>query len=60
MCLFCVSFLWSFFWETFLATPPNGTKLSLGKLGRATAVGNSNYTSKTSLNDAGRDSGTQN
>ena len=47
-----------FFWETFLATPPDGTKLSLGKLGRATAVGNSNYTSKTSLNDAGRDSGT--
>ena len=58
MCLFCVSFLWSFFWETFLATPPNGTKLSLGKLGRATAVGNSDYTSKTSLNSAGRDSGT--
>ena len=41
-----------------MATPPNGTKLSLGKLGRATAVGNSDYTSKTSLNDAGRDSGT--
>ena len=41
-----------------MATPPNGTKLSLGKLGRATAVGNSNYTSKTSLNDAARDSGT--
>ena len=41
-----------------MATPPNGTKLSLGKLGRATAVGNSNYTSKTSLNSAGRDSGT--
>ena len=41
-----------------MATPPDGTKLSLGKLGRATAVGNSNYTSKTSLNDAGRDSGT--
>jgi len=41
-----------------LATPPDGTKLSLGKLGRATAVGNSNYTSKTSLNSAGRDSGT--
>ena len=58
MCLFCVSFLWSFFWETFLATPPNGTKLSLGKLGRATNVGNSDYTSKTSLNSAGRDSGT--
>ena len=47
-----------FFWRTFLATPPKGTKLSLGKLGRATAVGNSDYTSKTSLNDAGRDSGT--
>ena len=41
-----------------MATPPNGTKLSLGKLGRATAVGNSDYTSKTSLNSAGRDSGT--
>jgi hypothetical protein len=41
-----------------LATPPNGTKLSLGKLGRATNVGNSDYTSKTSLNSAGRDSGT--
>tara|TARA_R110002020_G_scaffold83719_2_gene207960 strand:- start:1091 stop:2608 length:1518 start_codon:yes stop_codon:yes gene_type:complete len=41
-----------------LATPPKGTKLSLGKLGRATAVGNSDYTSKTSLNDAARDSGT--
>ena len=41
-----------------MATPPAGTKLSLGKLGRATAVGNSDYTSKTSLNDAGRDSGT--
>ena len=41
-----------------MATPPNGTKLSLGKLGRATNVGNSDYTSKTSLNSAGRDSGT--
>ena len=41
-----------------MATPPDGTKLSLGKLGRATAVDNSNYTSKTSLNSAGRDSGT--
>ena len=41
-----------------MATPPDGTKLSLGKLGRATAVGNSDYTSKTSLNSAGRDSGT--
>ena len=41
-----------------MATPPNGTKLSLGKLGRATSVGNSNYTSKTSLNSAGRDSST--
>ena len=41
-----------------MATPPRGTKLSLGKLGRATNVGNSNYTSKTSLNSAGRDSGT--
>ena len=41
-----------------MATPTAGDKLSLGKLGRATAVGNSDYTSKTSLNDAGRDSGT--
>jgi len=41
-----------------LATPPDGTKLSLGKLGRATAVDNDDYTSKTSLNDAARDSGT--
>ena len=41
-----------------MATPPRGTKLSLGKLGRATAVGNSDNTSKTSLNDAGRDSST--
>ena len=41
-----------------MATPTDGDKLSLGNLGRATAVGNSNYTSKTSLNDAGRDSGT--
>ena len=41
-----------------MATPTAGSKLSLGKLGRATAVGNSDYTSKTSLNDAGRDSGT--
>jgi len=41
-----------------LATPPAGTKLSLGKLGRATAVGNSDYTSKTSLNSAARDSST--
>ena len=41
-----------------MATPPNGTALSLGKLGRATAVGNSDYTSATSLNDCARDSGT--
>ena len=41
-----------------MATPPAGTKLSLGKLGRATAVGNSNYTTKTSLNSAARDSST--
>tara|TARA_Y100000592_G_scaffold95834_1_gene163148 strand:- start:63 stop:1577 length:1515 start_codon:yes stop_codon:yes gene_type:complete len=41
-----------------LATPPDGTKLSLGKLGRATNVGNSDNTSRTSLNSAGRDSGT--
>ena len=41
-----------------MASPTDGDKLSLGKLGRATAVGNSNYTSKTSLNSAGRDSGT--
>ena len=47
-----------FFWRVFLATPTRGSKLSMGKLGRATAVGNSDYTSKTSLNDAGRDSGT--
>ena len=48
----------TFFWRTFLATPTDGDRLSLGKLGRATAVGNSDYTSKTSLNAAGRDSGT--
>ena len=41
-----------------MATPPAGTKLSLGKLGRATAVDNSNYTSKTSLNSCARDSST--
>ena len=41
-----------------MATPPNGTALSLGKLGRATAVGNSDYISATSLNDCARDSGT--
>ena len=41
-----------------MATPPRGTKLSLGKLGRATAVGNSDNTSKTSLNESGRDSST--
>ena len=41
-----------------MATPTDGTKLSLGKLGRATAGGNSDYTSKTSLNSAARDSGT--
>ena len=41
-----------------MATPPAGTALSLGKLGRATAVGNSDYTSTTSLNDCARDSGT--
>ena len=41
-----------------MATPTDGDRLSLGKLGRATAVGNSDYTSKTSLNDAARDSGT--
>jgi len=41
-----------------LATPPNGTALSLGKLGAATAVGNSDYESATSLNDCARDSGT--
>jgi len=41
-----------------LATPPSGTALSLGKLGRATAVGNSDYISATSLNDCARDSGT--
>jgi hypothetical protein len=41
-----------------LATPPSGTRLSLGKLGRATAVDNANYTSKTSLNSCARDSST--
>ena len=41
-----------------MATPPAGTKLSLGKLGRATAVDNANYTSKTSLNSCARDSST--
>ena len=41
-----------------MATPPAGTALSLGKLGRATAVDNSDYTSATSLNDCARDSGT--
>ena len=41
-----------------MATPPAGTKLSLGKLGRATAVDNANYISRTSLNDCARDSGT--
>ena len=41
-----------------MATPPVGTKLSLGKLGRATAVDNANYTSKTSLNSCARDSST--
>jgi hypothetical protein len=41
-----------------LATPTAGTKLSLGKLGRATAVDNSDYTSKTSLNSCARDSST--
>jgi len=41
-----------------LATPSAGTKLSLGKLGRATAVDNANYISKTSLNSCARDSST--
>ena len=41
-----------------MPTPPAGTALSLGKLGRATAVDNANYTSATSLNDCARDSGT--
>ena len=41
-----------------MATPTAGTKLSLGKLGRATAVDNSDYTSKTSLNSCARDSST--
>jgi hypothetical protein len=41
-----------------LATPPAGTALSLGKLGAATAVDNSDYESATSLNDCARDSGT--
>jgi hypothetical protein len=41
-----------------LATPSAGDKLSLGKLGRATAVGNSDYETVTSLNDCARDSGT--
>ena len=41
-----------------MATPPAGTRLSLGKLGRATAVDNSDYTTKTSLNSCARDSST--
>ena len=41
-----------------MATPPAGTALSLGKLGRATAVDNANYTTKTSLNSCARDSST--
>ena len=41
-----------------MATPIAGSKLSLGKLGRATAVDNSDYTSKTSLNSCARDSST--
>ncbi len=41
-----------------MATPPAGTRLSLGKLGRATAVDNANYTTKTSLNSCARDSST--
>ena len=41
-----------------MATPPAGTKLSLGKLGRATAVDNANHTTKTSLNSCARDSST--
>ena len=41
-----------------MATPTAGSKLSLGKLGRATAVDNANYTSKTSLNSCARDSST--
>ena len=41
-----------------MATPPAGTALSLGKLGRATAVDNANHTSTTSLNDCARDSST--
>ena len=47
-----------FLWRPFLATVPADTNLSLGKLGRATNVDNSDYTSQTSLNSAGRDSGT--
>ena len=41
-----------------MATPTAGSKLSLGKLGRATAVDNSNYTTKSSLNSCARDSST--
>lgn len=41
-----------------MATVPADTNLSLGKLGRATNVDNSDYTSQTSLNSAARDSGT--
>ena len=41
-----------------MATVPSDTNLSLGKLGRATNVDNSDYTSQTSLNSAARDSGT--
>ena len=41
-----------------MATVPADTNLSLGKLGRATNVDNSDYTSETSLNSSARDSGT--
>ena len=41
-----------------MATPTAGSKLSLGKLGRTTAVDNANHTSKTSLNSCARDSST--
>ncbi|SVB07841.1 uncharacterized protein METZ01_LOCUS160695, partial [marine metagenome] len=34
-----------------MPTPPADTNLSLGKLGRATAAGNSDYTSETLMSD---------
>ena len=53
-----IFFYCRFFRRSFLATVPADTNLSLGKLGRATNVDNSDYTSETSLNSSARDSGT--